>query len=257
VKKNPVIQTILDHKSIRKYTDEIPSDEVVETIVRAGQQAPFASQAYSVLLSRNRKRNPWKAPLLFTICVDYHKFGLIMAERNWKLVTNDLSLLVFGIEDASLMAQNMVVAGRSLGLGSCFLGSAPYRADKIAEEYSLREKVFPLVQLTMGYPAEDPPPRPRYPMDFTLFEDKYPELDKDNVARAMRAMDKGYLAQDYYRNMKAKIPLEGDREETFTYDDYSWTEHICRKWGQWYPETNELLEQFKKRGFNITEKGRI
>jgi nitroreductase len=256
VKKNPVIQTMLDHKSIRKYTDEIPSDEVVETIVRAGQQAPFASQAYSVLLSRNRKRNPWKAPLLFTICVDYHKFGLIMAKRNWKLVTNDLLLLVFGIEDASLMAENMVVAGRSLGLGSCFLGSAPYRADKIAEEYSLPEKVFPLVQLTMGYPAEDPPPRPRYPMDFTLFEDKYPELDKDKVAEAMHAMDAGYLAQDYYRSMKAKIPLEGDRKEAFTYDNYSWTEHICRKWGQWYPETKGLLEQFKKRGFNITEKGR-
>lgn len=254
MKKNPVIQTMLDHKSIRKYTDEAPSDEVIETVVRAGQQAPFASQAYSVLLSRNRKRNPWKAPLLFTICIDYHKFGLIMAERNWKLVTNDLLLLVFGIEDASLMAQNMVVAGRSLGLGSCFLGSAPYRADKIAEEYSLPEKVFPLVQLTMGYPAEDPPPRPRYPMDFTLFEDKYPELDKDKVAKAMHAMDEGYLAQDYYRNMKAKILLEGDRKETFTYADYSWTEHICRKWGQWYPETKQLLEQFEKRGFHITEK---
>jgi len=254
VKKNPVVQAMLDHKSIRKYTGEVPSDEVVETVVRAGQQAPFASQAYSVLLSRNRKRNPWKAPLLFTICVDYHKFGLIMAERNWKMVTNDLLLLVFGIEDASLMAQNMVVAGRSLGLGSCFLGSALYRADKISEEYNLPEKVFPLVQLTMGYPAEDPPPRPRYPMDFTLFEDKYPELDKTMVTKAMHAMDEGYLAQDYYRNMKAKIPLEGDRKESFTYDDYSWTEHICRKWGQWYPETKQLLEQFEKRGFHITGK---
>lgn len=254
MKKNLVIQAMLDHKSIRKYTGEIPSDEVVETIVRAGQQAPFASQAYSVLLSRNRKRNPWKAPLLFTICVDYHKFELIMAKRNWKLVTNDLLLLVFGIEDASLMAQNMVVAGRSLGLGSCFLGSAPYRADKIAEEYNLPEKVFPLVQLTMGYPAEDPPPRPRYPMNFTLFEDKYPELDKTKVTKAMHAMDEGYLAQDYYRNMKAKIPLEGDRKESFTYDDYSWTEHICRKWGQWYPKTKQLLEQFEKRGFHITGK---
>jgi hypothetical protein len=91
-------------------------------------------------------------------------------------------------------------------------------------------------------------------MDFTLFEDKYPELDKTMVTKAMHAMDEGYLAQDYYRNMKAKIPLEGDRKESFTYDDYSWTEHICRKWGQWYPETKQLLEQFEKRGFHITGK---
>lgn len=41
---NPVIQTLLNHKSIRKYKDKMPSDEVIKTIVRAGQQAPFASQ---------------------------------------------------------------------------------------------------------------------------------------------------------------------------------------------------------------------
>ncbi len=254
VKSNTVVRTMLEHKSIRKYSDKPVSDEVVRTVVRAGQQAPFASQYCSVLLSRNQKQNPWKAPILFTICVDSHKFECIMAKRNWKLVTNDLTLLFFGIEDAALMAENMVVAGRSLRLGSCFLGSAMYRADRIAEEYKLPQRVFPLVQLVMGYPAEDPPPRPRYPLDFTLFEDKYPELDDEIVAKAMKAMDEGYLAQDYYRKAKAKIPLEGDRKETFTYDNYSWTEHICRKWGQWYPEPKELLEQLEKRGFHITGK---
>jgi hypothetical protein len=71
----------------------------------------------------------------------------------------------------------------------------------------------------------------------------------------MKQMDEGYLAQEYYRKMNAKIPLEAkDRKETFTYADYSWTEHICRKWGQWYPKSKELLEQLEKRGFYITGK---
>jgi nitroreductase len=254
MKTNPVIRTMLEHKSIRKYTDQTPSDEVIETIVKAGQQAPFASQSYSVLLSRNRKRNPWKAPLLFTICVDFHKFELIMARRKWKLVTNDLTLLFFGIQDAAYMAENIVIAARSLGLGSCFLGGALYRADKIAKEYGLPKKVFPLVQLAMGYPAEDPPTRPRYPMEFTLFEDKYPKLDPKAISHAMKQMDEGYLAQDYYRKARYMIPLEGRRKETFTCNSYSWTEHICRKWGQWYPEPDELLNQLEKRGFNVTGK---
>ena len=171
-KSNLVIQTLLEHKSIRKYEEESPSDEVIETVVRAGQQAPFASQVYSVLLSRNTRRNPFKAPLLFTICVDYHKLELIMAKRDWKPLTNDLTLMFFGIQDAALMAENMVIAGRSLGLGSCFLGGAMFRAEKIAEEYHLPKRVFPLVQLAMGYPAEDSPQRPRYPIRFTLIGDK-------------------------------------------------------------------------------------
>lgn len=253
MKTNPVIRTMLDHKSIRKYTKQEPTDETVKTIVRAGQQAPFASQYYSILLSRNRKRNPWNAPLLFTICVDSHKFELIMKERGWKIKTNDTTILFFGIQDAALMAENIVIAGRSLGLGSCFLGSAMYRAVKIAEEYKLPLRVFPFVQLTMGYPDEDPPPRPRYPFEFTLFEDKYPDLTKTTVEKAMKTMDEGYLAQDYYRKSRYMIPLEGGRKETFTYDNYSWTEHICRKWGQWYPEPTELLAQLRKRGFHITK----
>jgi nitroreductase len=254
MKNNLVVKTMLDHKSIRKYTDQTPSDDVVKTIFRAGQQAPFASQYYSVLLSRNRKRNPWNAPLLFTICVDSHKLELIMAERKWKLVTNDLMLLIFGIQDAAYMAENMVVAARSLGLGSCFLGMAMYRADKIAKEYKLPKRVFPFVQLAMGYPADDPPPRPRYPTDFALFEDEYPRLTPETVSKAMKAMDDGYLAQDYYRKSNAKISLTGKRQETFDYSNYSWTEHICRKWGQWYPDSKDLLEQLEKRGFHITGK---
>ncbi len=247
--RNQVVRTMLDHRSVRKYLPRAPSDEVVRTVVRAGQQAPFASQMYSILLSRKAARNPFRAPLLFTMCVDSHKFEAIMARRGWKMVTNDLTILFFGIEDASLMAENMVVAGRSLGMGSCFLGFAMYQADKLAKRYKLPQRVFPLVQLAMGYPAEDPPPRPRYPMEFTLFEDSYPELSDDMIARAMDQMDEGYLAQDYYRRNKAKIRLEGGRRETFSLGSYSWTEHICRKWGQWYPRSTELVKQLELRGF--------
>jgi nitroreductase len=253
MKNNPVIQTLLEHKSIRKYSSEIPSQEVVETIVKAGQQAPFSSQLYSILICRDQKHNPYKAPLLFTLCIDSHKFELIMAKRGWKLIVNDLFLLLLGIQDVALMAQNMNIAGRSLGLGSCLLGLAPYKADKIAETYDLPQRVFPLVQMVMGYPTENPPPRPRYPMTFTLFENKYPKLDEKAITEAMKQMDEGFINQNYYRNLQAKIPLRGNRKEKFTYTNYSWTEHHCRKLGQWFPNPKALIIQFTKRGFNITQ----
>jgi nitroreductase len=241
---------MLNRKSIRRYRSESPPDEVIAAIVRAGQQAPFAAQLCSVLLSR-KEGNPFGAPLLFTICVDAHRMECVMTRRGWTMVTNDLSLLLFGLQDASLMAENMVIAGESLGLGSCFLGAAPYRAERIKKQYNLPPRVFPLVQLTMGYPAEDPPPRPRYPTEFTLFEDEYPQFTEEMIDQAMAEMDEGYLAQDYYRQLDARIRLEGDREEAFTYKDYSWTEHISRKWGQWHPSPQGLLEQLAICGFRI------
>ena len=250
---NPIIEAMLNRKSIRQYNDNSPSDEVIASIVRSGQQAPFASQLYSLLLSRQKDRHPFKAPLLFTICVDFHKLECIMARRNWKMVTNDLFLLLFGIQDASLMAENMVMAAESLGLGSCFLGVFPDTIEKIVNKYKLPKRVVPLVRLAMGYPAESPPPRPRYPIEFVLFEDKYPEFSEEMITKAMVEMDEGYVAQDYYRAANRRIALETDRGETFTCANYGWTEHISRKWGQWEASPENLLGQLAKCGFRIPQ----
>ena len=151
------------------------------------------------------------------------------------------------------MAQNMVIAARSLGIGSCFIGAPLMVPTEFAKMFDLPKGVFPAVGLTMGYIDEDKPTRPRYPLDFTLFENKYPDLDDETVTKAMEEMDQGYLAQDYYRKGNYMIPLQGGREETFTLDNYSWTEHISRKAGQWLTSPQDLLEQLEKCGFQVAE----
>ncbi len=248
---NPVIDAMMNRKSIRSYEDREVPDDVLETIVRAGQRAPFAAQLGSLLLSRRAEKNPFGAPLLFTVCADVHRLERVMEHRGWQLRTNDLSILLFAIQDACYMAENMVIAAESLGLGSCFLGAAPYIAAALRREYNVPERVFPVVQLVMGYPGEDPPTRPRYPVSFHLFEDEYPTLDEAAVEEASRVMDEGYLAQDYYRNANYMVKLVGGREETFTFDNYGWTEHMGRKWGQWYETPNELLKAMRACGFEV------
>jgi hypothetical protein len=37
MKDNPVIETMLSRKSIRRYKGEVPSDQIITTIVQAGQ----------------------------------------------------------------------------------------------------------------------------------------------------------------------------------------------------------------------------
>lgn len=248
---NQVIDYMLKRKSTRKFAEEMPSDEVLESIVRAGQQAPFVAQLYSILLSRERKRNAFHAPLLFTFCIDLNRMEIIMKKRGWKMITNDLLMFIFGIQDATLAGQNMVMAAESLGMGSVYLGEVPYWTTKIRKKYKLPKRVFPFVQLAMGYPAEDEPPRPRYPMDFTLFENEYPEFTDETIEGAMKVMDDGYMAQDYYRKGNRMISLKDGREETYTYDTYGWTEHISRKWGQWHPDIDELLDNFKECGMEM------
>lgn len=248
-----LVDRLMQRTSVRAYTEEDPSREVVEAIVRCGQQAPFAAQLGSLLLSRDRTKNPFGAPLLFTGLVDVHRLERVMARRGWVRASSDLAILLFGIQDAAYMLENMVIAAEAFGLGSCYLGAAPYRAEELIESYRLPPRVFPLVQLTMGYPAEEAPPRPRYPMDLTLFEDTYPVLDDARIDRGMAIMDEGYLTQDYYRKADYLIPLE-DREETFTFDTYSWTEHMGRKWGQWLKDPRQVLQALEACGFRLTDR---
>ena len=245
---NETIKVLKNHKTIRKYKNKDVSRKKIETIVRAGQQAPFVSQLYSLLYTKKGKI-PFEANIYFIICVDFYKMKKIMEERNWEPVTNDLSILIFGIQDAAYMAQNMVVAAESMNLGTCFLGGVPYQAAKIKEQFDLPDKVFPLVGLVMGYPDENPPVRPRYQIEFTLFHDKY-SISNKTIKEAKNIMDKGYLEENYYEKLDAKIPLK-NKEETFDYDNYSWTEHISRKWGQWYSNKDSILKNLKECGFDI------
>ena len=176
---NPVTDQMMNRKSIRSYTDREPTQEELETIIRAGQQAPFASQLGSLLLTRDRDNNPFRAPLFFIVCVDAHKWELIMAQRNWEMVSSDLLVMLLGMQDAALMAENMVIAAESLGMGSCFLGAIPYHAEEIIEEYNLPPRVFPMVGLAVGFPDENPPPRPRYPLDFISLRTNTPSFTDD------------------------------------------------------------------------------
>ena len=252
---NPMIETLMNRKSVRKYTDRKLSTEELETIVRAGQQAPFASQLYSVIYSTEGPI-AFGAPIWFVICVDVYRLERFMKLRGWDIVTSDLTLLLLGMQDAAYMAENMVMAAESLGIGSCFLGavsSSAARIEALSERFGLPDRVLPMVELVMGYPDEDFPPRPRYPLAFTLFENRYPELSDDDVKEAMKVMDDGYLKQGYYRRQNVKIQVEDGRSDDYTFDNYSWTEHISRKWGQWARSPDELLDALKDRGFSVVK----
>lgn len=250
---NETIRSLTSHRSIRKYKEESPTEEMLHQIVNAGQRAAFAVQCYSVILDREQKRNPFRAPWFFLVCIDLHRMERIMEKRGWKIGSSDAYALMLAGQDAAYAAQNMIVAAESLGLGTCYLGWVPLRAEHFVQKYQLPLRVFPLVGITMGVPDENPPLRPRYPASLTLFENRYPQLGDSDINQAMRVMDEGYLEQDYYRKAKFMVPLDDGKEETYTFDDYSWTEHISRKLGLWCRDPQELLDQLRKCGFDVCQ----
>ena len=62
--------------------------------------------------------------------------------------------LMLAVTDASIAAQNVVVAAESLGLGSCYIGDVMENCEKMRALLRLPPYVFPCAMLVIGYPTD-------------------------------------------------------------------------------------------------------
>jgi len=258
-KKTDIFELIHNRRSIRKFTNEPISDEILKEILLAGIRAPFAVQLCSIIYTRDKEKMRIKCGvypttnILMIFLVDFYKLERIVKERGYTYNFDDGMLLLLGIQDASLVAENIILAAEAFGLGSVLLGTVPLHIDRIQEIFKIPKRVFPLVGLCLGYPDPDVlfEIRPRYPLKSIAFEDVYKEPTESELKEMMRAMDEGYITQGYYIKQKAKIPFKDNREDPYDYDKYSWTEHISRKVIQGIWGNSSVLTILKNHGINL------
>ncbi|MFW9992747.1 MAG: nitroreductase family protein [Candidatus Odinarchaeota archaeon] len=259
-KNSGIFEIINNRRSIRKFSDKIVSNTVLEKILKAGVRAPFAAQLCSVIytsdpqkMERLREMGVYPTTkVLMIFLIDVRRLEKIITQRGKQYVQDDGMTLWLGIQDVSLVVENIILAAESLGLGSVLLGVAPQKADLLAEIFSIPLRVYPVVGLCLGYPdpSVETDIRPRFPLELTVSEDSYRDLSDSEIQACMKAMDEGYLAQGYYIKLRAKIPLKEGKDD-IDYDRYSWSEHISRKFCQGRPTEEPLFAIIKRHGFNV------
>lgn len=187
--------TLLNHRSIRKYTgDPIPTT-ILDYILEAGTRASTTGnmQVYSIIVSTEEEvKNDLspchfnqamvkKAPVVLTFCADFNRFSrwcrLNKAEPGYD---NFLSFFTAAI-DALLVAQNVCVAAEDAGLGICYLGTTTYMAGKIIEVLDLPKGVVPVATVTLGYPDEIPELNDRLPLEAVVHREKYHDYSDSDI----------------------------------------------------------------------------
>jgi len=157
---NDLIQTIFSRRSIRKYTEEAVSEDVVKILLEAAMAAPSASNRkpwhFIVITERktlDRLANAHsyakmlhESPLCISVCGDES-----VSQRFWE-------------QDCSAATQNILLAAAALGLGSVWCGVYPSedRVRVISEILGLEGSFKPLNLIAIGYPAEEKKPRTQY-----------------------------------------------------------------------------------------------
>ena len=160
-----MLNVLLNHRSIRKYTSQDIPDSLLNDILEAGIRASTTGnmQVYSIVVTRDPERRKKLAPLHFsqpmvaqapvvlTFCADFNRFNKWCEQRNATPgYDNFLSFMTASI-DALLLAQNVCLAAESEGLGICYLGTTTYMADKIPIHYLQAMLQHSKVTTTMKY----------------------------------------------------------------------------------------------------------
>jgi nitroreductase len=208
-----MFDTILNHRSIRKYTGDPVPDEILDYILEAGTRASTTGnmQAYSIVVTTDTALKEElapchfdqpmvkQAPVVLTFCADFNRFSKWCRLRDAEPgFDNFLSFFTAAI-DALLVAQNVCVAAEDAGLGICYLGTTTYMADRIIEVLGLPAGVVPVTTVTLGYPDEHPGLTDRLPLEAVLHREKYRDYSDHDINRLYREKELINIYQEFVK----------------------------------------------------------
>ena len=214
---NPVLETLLGHRSIRRFTDEPISDNILTLIVKAAQSAPnwVNLQLVSIIAvespEHRKKMSEYcggqkqiaQAPVFLIFCADYNRVAKACKNygQNLDAVMEDVDTVIVGAHETGIALEAAVVAAESLGLGVVPIGDVRLHAQDMIEDLHLPKYVFPMLGLCIGHPAEDPGLKPRFPMSAVLSKEEY----NADLAGLIKEYDKGYADYLHHRPWNNRV----------------------------------------------------
>lgn len=248
-KINETIALQLEHRTIREFTNEPIPKETMDTLFQVAQRTATSNgmQSYSIL----RVTDPGlkeaiakvgnqayiaREPELLIFIVDSYRNGSIALEKGYKGEAHrDMDRFFQGWTDASLAAQNIVLAAESLGLGANYLGCILNDTAKMIELLKLPELTFPVVGVGLGYPNQTPQLKPRMDMSLRVFENSYSIIEDYLTA-----------ISEYDQEMQTYYDLRNANKRVDSFSD-----QVVSKLVSAIPGRQDILNVIKSQGFDL------
>jgi FMN reductase (NADPH) len=221
---NPVIDSLVAHRSIRKFKPDPVAAELVAAILHAGIRAAtsYNLQNYALpLVDDPEKKDALglaHAPLAVIALVDpYRLQQWFAAHHAGPSCFNQAHNLFTAFWDAIIVLQNIVVAAESLGPGTCYYGHT--LGVDIQTLFETPEYVFPAGMVAIGHPDEWPPLNTRLPLEAVVHHNHYQLPSDQDIRRWYSVCDaewdtlsleeKARLAQQDIHNIAQRVAKEG------------------------------------------------
>lgn len=149
------IEAIHTRRSIRKYTKQSVSEDIIKELLEAAMYAPSAGnqQPWHFVVIRERQ--------ILDAIPNFHPHAKMLRDAVVAiLICADPSLEKYKgrwTQDCSAATQNILLAAHAKGLGAVWVAIHPEaaRIKSIQELLSIPESIIPLALIPIGYPAEE------------------------------------------------------------------------------------------------------
>ncbi len=173
---NETIKIIKERRSIRAYKDKPIEEEKIQEIVECGLMAPNAKhlQPWKFIVVTNKDLIKEIAKRVQDKVIDNPRYSFVKERAKTKddviFYNAPLAIFILGEKDSrwakldcSYAAENMMLAAKSLGLGSCPIGMARYLTEEkdLVQKLDFDENYELIITLVFGYPDEKPEPKER------------------------------------------------------------------------------------------------
>jgi len=249
-----MLDTIFNHRSIRKFKKDAIPNEILQKILEAATKASTTGnmQVYSMVVTTDPsiKKELWEAhfkqamvleaPMMITFCADFNRFNKWCEQREAVPgYDNFLSFFTAAI-DALLAAQNLCLAAEDQGLGICYLGTATYMSEAIINILDLPKFVMPVAAIAIGYPEQIPALTDRLPLEAVVHYDKYKDFTPSDIDVIYNEREASPQTQDLLQ-INAKATLA----QIFTDKRYTKSDNVNF--------SKSLLAMLQKQGFMNNE----
>ncbi len=205
---NEVIRLLQSHRSVRKFTDQAITQDVLEELIKCGQSAATSSfiQACTVIQVEDKDAREQlveyaggqvyvaSAARFLVFCADMKRHQLACDMHQADMLKGYTEQFITATVDCALFAQNVLTAAESMGIEGVYIGGIRNQIQAVTELLALPDLVYPVFGMCLGYPAQDPEVKPRLPLAVVLKKNRYD--DSDDTA-SIAAYDE--QVREYYR----------------------------------------------------------
>ena len=159
------MKNLLERRSIRKYKDTQVPDELLEQVLEAGLYAPTGMNRQNIIMVAVRDKQTRDRMMRLNAAV--------MGSQNDPFYGAPCVIVVLGdpenypvVENGSLVLGNLMNAAHAVGLGSCWIHRARQTFETeegkaLLRTWGLKDTLVGIGNCILGYPDEEPAPRPR------------------------------------------------------------------------------------------------